>query len=205
MSRLLMTQSLLSSWNYLFSCREESCDNAFDEFMQTLNRIPSVPNEAMLDGIEFEDEVYKVISGSPRKPHEKWENGIQLVAAKLRGAPTQVVTQQEIDIMGHPLLLYGKLDAVKAGTIYDVKKIVKSFGTAELAGKYLDSPQHPMYLRLVPEAHDFHYLVSDGIDLYEEVYTRANTSPIEVMIQEFLVSIETMGLMPIYQEKWGSK
>lgn len=207
MERLLITQSLISSWDYIYSCRNEFVDTTKEEFLKTLRREPKESNENMRKGIEFEDEVYKVVSGEARTSHKKWERGIQLVAARFMNAPTQIKAQRDMTISGKPMLLYGVLDALQCGTIYDVKFSTKSFNdsTVYLAGKYLHSAQHPMYLALVPEAQRFTYLLSDGQDLYEETYTRSMARPIEDIIAEFLRSIQYMGLMKTYEENWGAK
>lgn len=205
MARYLMTQSLLSSWGYMFSCWEDGQDQAKEDFIRTLNREPTPVTEAMADGNAFEAEVYAAAQGKERYHHSKWENGIQKVASVIKGAPSQIRVQREIKVLGYTFLLYGVLDALQAGVIFDVKYKSKSFGSLDLAGSYLDSPQHPTYLYLVPEAHEFQYLVSDGSDLYKEVYTRANTRPIGDIIAEFITSIEAMGLLETYLEKWVAK
>ena len=94
---------------------------------------------------------------------------------------------------------------MKAGSIYDVKFLNKSFGSADLAGKYLHSPQHPAYLYLAPEALDFTYLVSDGQDLYTERYTRRMARPIQDIASEFIRFLRVSGLMDVYREKWKAK
>ncbi len=205
MDRFLITQSLLSSWGYMFNCYEDGQEDAYADFIRTLNREPSEPTEAMCNGIEFENEVYKVALGVSRQPHPKWEHGIQTVATIIKGAPIQVKVQRDIEVCGINFLLYGILDAMSAGVIYDVKYLNKSFGSAELAGKYYDSPQHPAYLYMVPEAHRFEYLVSDGNDLYKEVYDRNITRPISEIITEFVQSLEVMNLLDLYKEKWLAK
>ena len=40
MERLLITQSLISSWDYIYSCRNEFVDTAKEEFLKTLRREP---------------------------------------------------------------------------------------------------------------------------------------------------------------------
>ena len=205
MARYLMTQSLLASWGYMFSCWEEGQERAKEDFIRTLNREPTPVSEAMADGNAFETEVYAAAQGRQRAPHPKWENGIQTVASVIKGAPSQVRVQREIEVLGCTFLLYGVLDALQAGVIFDVKYKSKSFGSLDLAGSYLESPQHPAYLYLVPEAHEFQYLVSDGVDLYKEVYTRENTRPIGDIIAEFITSIEAMGLLDTYLDKWVTK
>lgn len=199
--RLLITHSLLSSWSYMFSCYEGQEDNALEEFVQTLHRIPTVQTEAMLNGIEFENEVYKVAAGNVmREPHKSWERGIQAVATVLKGASVQIRLQQEVTVGKYTFLLYGILDGLKAGVIYDVK-----FSKSYDVGKYLDNTQHPVYFRIVPEADTFSYLVSDGNYLFVETYRRKDTRLIEDIIAEFMTSIEKMGLLPVYLEKWAAK
>ena len=201
----LITQSLVSSWNYLHQCREESQESAYNDFLNTLNRITKETTPEMQNGIDFENEVYKAAAGIPRSAHPKWENGINAVATLIKGAPVQVTAQRELTIGSMNLLVYGVLDALKAGTIFDVKFSNKGFGSAELAGKYLDSPQHPTYFFIVPEAQEFKYLVSDGEDLYTECYTRKNSRPFEDIAKEFLESLEAMKLLDIYKSKWVAK
>ena len=55
MDRYLITQSLLSSWGYLFDCWEGSEEDAMASFLQSLNREKSEPTQAMLDGTAFEN------------------------------------------------------------------------------------------------------------------------------------------------------
>lgn len=202
MERYLITQSLLASWAYIFDCHDGNAETAVSDFMRTLNREKSEPTEAMLDGIAFEDEVYKEASGVKRSPHKKWEQGIQQVASYVRGAQYQVKVSRNLTIGDMTFLCYGILDCLQAGIISDVKYKVKSFGSLDLAGSYLDSPQHPMYFYLVPEAYEFRYLVSDGQDVYIEVYHPAECRDIRDIISEFIQSITGMGLLPLYKEKW---
>ena len=205
MDRFLITQTLLSSWGYMFNCYEDGQEAAQASFLQTINREPIEQTDAMRNGVEFEREVYKTAAGIRRQPHPKWESGIQAVATVIKGAPVQVRVQREIEVCGINFLLYGILDAVKAGTIFDVKFVNKGFGSLELAGKYFDSPQHPAYLYALPEANRFEYLVSDGNDLYKEAYDRTNTRPISEIIAEFVQSVSAMGLLELYKERWAAK
>lgn len=205
MERYLITQSLISSWAYIFNCWDGCEENAMADFMRTLNREDSEPTEAILDGIAFEGEVYKEASGIQRPQHKKWEPGIQQVASCVQGAQYQVRVSRDLTIGDMTFLCYGVLDCLKAGVISDVKFKSKSFGSLDLAGYYLDSPQHPMYFYLVPEAYKFRYLVSDGQDLYVEEYRRADCRDIRDIIIEFIQSITDMGLLTRYKEKWLAK
>lgn len=202
MAKYLITQSLLSAWSYAHTCFESCAEEAYEEFLNALNRIPKETTPEMQNGIDFENEVYKEAAGTPRVSHPSWENGIKAVATAIKGAQTQVKAQRECTVGNKTLLVYGILDALKAGVISDVKFSNKSFGSAELAGKYLNASQHSAYFYIIPEAYRFDYLVSDGEDLYTETYTRSNTRPFEDIAAEFLNSIEAMGLMSVYEEKW---
>lgn len=201
----LITQSLLSSWEYLFSCYEDKCDEAYESFVKALKREPTEQTDAQRKGTEFETEVYKVVRGEDRQPHPEWENGIKAVAELLKGCQTQVKEKAVLEVGENKFLLYGVLDALGAGVIKDVKFSTRSFGSTDLAGKYLESPQHPAYFRLVPEAYRFDYIVSDGEDVYVEKYFRKNTPPIDGLINQFVVSIKDMGLWELYQKHWVAK
>nr|MBQ4458601.1 hypothetical protein [Clostridia bacterium] len=203
--RYLITQSLLSAWNYVHSCYEGCEEDAMASFLSTLRREPSEVTEAMQNGIEFEDEVYAQASGQLRPPHPKWERGICEVAALLSGAQFQVRVQRELTIDGMTFLVYGVLDALQAGTIYDVKFKNKSFGSVDLAGEYFNSPQHPFYFYLVPEALKFRYLVSDGQDLYIEEYRPDETKDAGELIREFVAFLKASDLLDTYKQFWAAR
>lgn len=203
MNRYLITQSPLSAWKYTYDSYDPEA--AMDDFLRVLNREESKPTEAMLNGIAFEAEVYKAASSAPRFAHEKWESGIQKVAERIRGGQYQVKASRELVVGDMTFLCYGILDCLQAGVISDVKFKSKGFGSLDLAGSYLDSPQHPMYFYLVPEAYEFQYLVSDGDDLYVETYRREDCRSIRAIISEFLQSIKSMGYLELYKEKWLAK
>lgn len=202
MARYLMTQSLLSSWAYTFDCFEGCEEDAQADFLRTLRREPGEQTEAMLNGISFETGVYLAAANLPDKPNEKWINGTKTVADIIRGSQVQVKVSREIVVDGMSFLLYGILDALKAGVIYDVKFLNKSMNSADLYGKYLNSAQHPAYFYLVPNATEFQYLVSDGEDVYIERYQRDQTRGIDEIIHDFIDSITKQGLLDLYKEKW---
>ena len=224
MERYLMTQSLLSSWLYTFNAPEEYGEEAMTDFLSTLNREKKEPSDAMLNGIAFENLVTAILNGTPTAvqrdkvwgkdevkeklvpvAEHKWFPGASKVAKILRGAQLQVKAMRNTFLLGNNLLLYGILDGLKAGVIYDIKFLNKGMGGAELAGKYLESPQHPMYFELVPDAYEFKYLVSDGTDLYIETYSREDTPPIDAEIENFFCWLDAAGYTPIYKEKWLAK
>ena len=202
----LITQTLLSSWLYTFNCAEGYEEEANDDFLRTLRREPGEQSEAMLNGIKFENSVYALA----RNPQDMtvwpaWKAAASKVADIIRGGQIQVKVQRNITVGNDTYLIYGILDALKAGTIYDVKFSSKGFGSAELAGKYLESPQHPAYMYCVPEAFAFKYLVSDGQDIYIETYTRKMTPDIGEIIRNFRTDLRARGLEEIYLEKWEAQ
>jgi hypothetical protein len=197
-----ITQSLLSAWNYVFDCWEGCEEDAMASFISALRNEPETATEAMLDGRAFEAEVYKEADGVMRPPHNKWESGIVQVAEILRGAQFQVRAAREVEIDGMTFRVVGVLDALRAGTIFDVKYKSKSFGSMELAGSYLNSPQHPFYFFLVPEATEFKYLVSDGSDLYIEQYAKEDCTSAEMLIRQFVQFLESANLLDVYKKYW---
>lgn len=205
MERYLITQSLVSSWAYMHDCYESCEEDALEEFKRTLLREKREPTEAMMNGLTFEREVYKAAMHLPRKDHPKWEPGIQKVAKIIEGSAVQVRLSRELIVDGTTFLVHGVLDALMAGTIFDVKFLNKSFGSVDLPNKYLQSAQHPFYFYLVPEADKFRYLVSDGQDLYIENYRPEDCRPAADIIREFINSITASGLLPLYKEKWLAK
>ncbi len=202
MPRYLITQSLISSWAYMFDCHEGCEENARQEFLQTLRHEPKESSDAIQKGIAFENAVYAEAAGLPREPISKWERGIKAVADILRGAEVQVRASRPLKVEGTEFLVYGILDALRAGTIYDVKFSTKSLGSYDAYGKYLSSPQHSFYFYLIPEAQEFKYLLSDGDDLYIETYRRGQTRSAGEIVSEFIRSITDMGLLDTYKEHW---
>jgi len=209
MGRYLITQSLISSWAYTFECFEGCEEDAKQDFLRVLRKDRGEETEAMRNGKEFEKEVYLEASGYPRKPHPNWEPGIRAVARIIQGAPIQVKCSRPLEVDGESFLVYGILDALKAGVIYDVKFRNKPFPNSEndsgVYGKYLNSAQHPFYFYIVPEAYEFQYLLSDGVELYVETYHREDVRSAASIISEFICSIRGMGLLDLYKEKWSAK
>jgi hypothetical protein len=210
---LLITQSLLNAYQYQFTNffdiyeKEESAQQAEararDDFISTLKREAKPTTEAMQRGIDFENLVVRICRGIPIDPDPqlvKWIPGAEQMADIVRGGSFQTALSAPLTIGNTEFLLYGRLDVLKNGTVYDIK-----FSGRYEYGKFIDSPQHPMYLALVPEAHTFTYLVyCDGF-VYEESYRREDTRPIEPIVSEFITSISNMGLLPLYEENWKSQ
>lgn len=203
MPRYLMTHSLLSSW--LYAMRENPYEDAtserdaFEEFKQVLRREPTETTDAMIKGINFENLVTDIIGGCADTT-DKWYESAEKVANIIKGGKLQFRASKEITVKGFTLVLYGRLDALKAGVIYDIK-----FSGSYDVGKYFSSTQHPTYFEIVPEADEFTYLVSNGSAVWPETYRRDEAQDIKQIISDFLDFLEAQGLMEIYKEKWVAK
>lgn len=203
MDRYLMTHSLMSSW--LYAMKEnpyEDLTTARDplaEFVATLNKEQTPPNEAMMNGIAFEDLVTAITKGHG-DPKDRWYDAASRVARIVSGGALQYRASKIIEVGGLTLVLYGRLDCLKSGEIYDIK-----FSKSYDRGKYHDSTQHPTYLELVPEARGFTYIVSNGSEVWTEPYRRDETPAIIPTISDFLDWLQAMGFMDTYKEKWLAK
>ena len=192
MPKLRITQSLISSYQWLFKK-----DSGYEDFLRALNREKDPPTKAMLDGIRYENVLNSVLCGEAIPEDHEWYKPITEMAEELAGAQQQVTLFREIEVDGQVFLLHGILDYLKCSHIYDCK-----FSKNYHLNKYLDSPQHSMYLTLVPEAFDFTYIVSDGKYVYRERYPRDIVQPIEYHIKNFMKFCKKYDLWKIFEEKW---
>ena len=221
--KLKITKTLLESWAYTFDCYEGGEEDAMNDFLATLKREPHEPTEAMINGTNFENLCYRIASGEnvvkevllpsvnpvtgeshETREYPKWYEGAKKIADIIQGGQFQVPVSCDLTLAGQDFWLYGICDVVKAGTIFDVKFRNKSLGADDIYGKYLGCSQHPLYLKALPEATRFVYLVSDGADLYTEAYSRDLDVTIEDHILNFWAWLHTKPeLMEIYKEKWA--
>lgn len=206
MARYLITHSLLSSW--LFAIKEDPFEDAtterdhYAEFLDVLNRVPTPTTEAMQNGIDFEELVTSIANGAEwhTDKENKWYDAAAKVAGIVRGGQFQYKAKKVVTVGGIEFLLYGRLDVLKAGTIYDIK-----FSKSYDRGKYFSSTQHPLYLKLIPEAREFTYLISNGTDVWTETYTPTETRSIFPVISDFTDWLVDHDLWKIYAEKWEAK
>lgn len=188
--RFRITHTLLSSWIYSMQSKER-----YDEFVKYLNRKPTPQTAAMRNGIKFENTVYAHAAGAVLPEDCEWRDGIAGVAEAIKGSTFQVPLSKNITVDGVDFHLFGILDALGAGHIYDVK-----FSKTYRIGKYLESTQHPMYFALCPEAADFTYVISDGDYVYRERYFPGDCTPIEYTVRRFMKGLEKQGLVETYTE-----
>lgn len=201
--RFMVTHSLLNSWSY--ALKENPYEDMTSErdpmadFLATLRREPIPTSEAMQNGIDFEDLVTAVLKGTA-DPGHRWYNAASEVATLIKGAQLQHKASRTVRIAGRDVFLYGRLDALKAGIIYDIK-----FTSSYDAGKYYDSTQHPMYLAIMPEAYGFTYLASNGTNVWPEHYRRDETPDIIQTIQHFYAWLDGQGLTEVYLDHWEAR
>lgn len=196
----LLTHSLLSSW--LYAMKDSPYEDvtterdSYQEFLQALRREPGEQTEAMRNGIEFEDLVTDIVNGDADTGH-KWYEAACKVARIVKGGWLQYKAKKEITVSGERILLYGRLDVLKAGEIIDTK-----FSKGYERGKYITSTQHPTYLELIPEADRFTYLVSNGTEVWTETYRRDETPSITTIIESFIEYLKGNGLWEVYTSHW---
>ena len=192
MPKVRITQSLLSSWEWSFKK-----DDGYEEFLKALKRERTPPTKSMLDGIAFENVLNSVLRGEHIPEDHEWHKVITEMARELDGSQQQVTIFRDINVSGQPFLLHGVLDYLHAGIIYDCK-----FSKRYELNKYLNSPQTPMYLELVPEARLFEYIISDGKWVYREKYPREIVPSIRDTINQFYKFLLQHNLWEIYEQHW---
>ena len=193
---LKITQTLVSNFEWIFKK-----EDGYEEFLKCLNREKSPPTEAQLEGRAYEEHLNCYLNGIPIPLEHKWYDCLTYMEKELGGAAQQVALSRPIVVDGEELLVYGILDYLLAGHIYDCK-FSKRYGSNGNVNAYRKSPQAPFYFYLVPEARDFTYFISDGNYVYRETYTPDEVVSIENTIHNFLQFLRRQGLYETYKEKW---
>jgi len=175
-------------------------ENGYEDFLKTLRREPIQQNKAMLEGIRFENVLNATLKGAEIGIDHEWYKPIMELYPTLAGAQQQVRLSRDLTVNGVTFVCYGVLDFLKAGTVFDTK-----YSKTYSVGKYLDSPQAPMYLFLVPEAREFQYKICDGKYIYTETYRPDEVEPIERTIKHFMDFLDKQDLIKTYCDNWKSK
>lgn len=193
MAKYYITPTLLNSWQYNIK------NGTLEDFIKVLNKEQFEPTESILKGFEYE-----------KYMQENFEETL--------GGAYQVKVSKEYG----DYLLYGIIDCLKGGIIYDYK-YTKSYEV----GKFFNNHQTLMYLEIVPEAKKMIYLITNKFD--ETKYSDANLKDIEkieyvvgdIFREEYTKDMfpETMdsilhkfeewlkqyNLFDLYTEKWKCK
>ena len=185
---LLLTQTLINSWLYLYQCDGEYYEKCYQDFLKTLKRIPLEDNEIFARGREFETQV---LNGEYKEIYDI-----------IKGGSYQVSKKKELVVDNLDFTVYGIADFIKNGVIYDTKRV----NQYELQ-KYQYSSQHLIYLYLFDDCYEFTYLIVDNSDTtYEETYKRNDlTMSIETLIHNFISFLKENNLFNIYLENWKGK
>ena len=195
----LITPSLLNSWAYQWNCvdyvrdtdnsdvciedkQEDAINKAKEDFIRVLKREPQEPNEAMKRGIEFEDACYR---------------GETCISPIIKDGCYQIVGKKKVCVDGINFLMYGRLDVLKGGIIYDIKRVAKYNSQ-----KYVKSYQHGFYMDLFQSAYKFTYLVYDGYNLFTEDYYRGQYMETTKVISQFINWLKDNNLFDLYKKYW---
>ena len=200
MSKYLITPTLLNSFAYYTQDNEYKSEaEQRQEFLQTLSRVKSEPNEAMRLGLAFEDTLKAYSQGMIDDSNGIYKKYYPELSKIVKGGLWQQVVKKDIVVGTQEFLLYGKCDVIKAGTIYDIK-----FTSNYELGKFFNSSQHLIYLYCsgLPK---FQYLICDGKDYWvEDYYNNEDTEDnIKIKISEFIAYLENdLEAKNLFYDKW---
>lgn len=167
---------------------EDAQKKAQKDFLSYLNREEQEKTEAQLFGIDFEKKVHA--------------GEIPEFSSLVSSCCYQVGKGVKKEIKGINFYLYGIVDFIGGGKIYDIKT-TQNYER----GKYFKEYQHEFYLTLFPTANEMIYLIYDRKqDLYfKENYFKGQGENIENVIINFYNYILTNNLLETYKKNWEVK
>ncbi len=193
MAKYYITPTLLNSWQYNIK------NGTLEDFIKVLNKEEFEPTESILKGFEYE-----------KYMQENFEE-------TLNGAYQVKVSKEYGDY-----LLYGIIDCLKGGIIYDYK-YTKNYEV----GKFFNNHQTLMYLEMVPEAKKMVYLITNKFDkteypdlnfkdvskveyevgdIFREEYTKDMfPETMNSILHKFEQWLKQYNLFDLYTEKWKCK
>ena len=193
MAKYYITPTLLNSWQYNIK------NGTLEDLIKVLNKEQFEPTESILKGFEYE-----------KYMQENYEETL--------GGAYQVKVSKEYG----DYLLYGIIDCLKSGIIYDYK-YTKNYEV----GKFFNNHQTLMYLEMIPEAKKMIYLITNKFnkveypdiefksiekvgyevgEIFKEEYTKdLFPETIESVLHKFIEWLKAYNLYDIYTEKWKCK
>lgn len=194
MTKYYITPTLLNSWQYNIK------NGTLEDFIKVLNKEEFEPSESILKGFEYE-----------KYMQENFEE-------TLNGAYQVKVSKEYGDY-----LLYGIIDCLKGGIIYDYK-YTKNYEV----GKFFNNHQTLMYLEMVPEAKKMVYLITNKfeqkahisvpidnenvatvettVEIFREEYTKDMfPETMNSILHKFEQWLKQYNLFDLYKEKWKCK
>lgn len=180
--RYLMTYSLLDSWMWYTDNEYSEPEQARKDFETTLNRERIPDNVWMQAGRDFESCIRLVDQEKIflEFPQPTFGFCVWQIAEKIKGGTWQTSGYRDVFVNEKNYLLYGKSDVLRGPDVFDIK-----FNRKYQTGKFFKKLQHPMYFACFPGVKTFTYLISNGKEIFEEVYRREDTPRIEDTIYEF--------------------
>lgn len=178
MAKTYITPTLLNSWSYAIK------NGTLEDFIKVLNKEPFEDTESIIKGKAF-------------------EKYMQNCYEETLGGAYQVAVSKEYG----DYLLYGIVDCLKGGIIYDYK-YTKNYDV----GKFFNNHQTLMYLEMVPEAKKMVYLITNKFEeetnpeIFREEYIKDMfPETIESVLHKFEQWLKTYNLYDLYAEKWKCK
>ena len=193
MAKYYITPTLLNSWQYNIK------NGTLEDFKKVLNKEQFEPTESILKGFEYE-----------KYMQENYKETL--------GGAYQVKLSKEYG----DYLLYGIIDCLKGGIIYDYK-----YTQNYEVGKFFNNHQTLMYLEMVPEAKKMIYLITNKFnkieypdmefkdvskieyevgDIFKEEYTKDMfPETIDSILHKFGQWLKQYNLYDLYVEKWKCK
>lgn len=226
--RYLITPSLYGSYSYYKNTdfsrfyedierAEEAERNAYQDWLNTLNKVKTPTTEAQQAGINFENAVEELCNNyeGVNLEDEKLVFGNEVdfiltsmlpeneakaayeIAKKVVQGIWQETLQKEVD----NYLLYGRADVIKKNYIYDIKRVSQYD-----IGKYQKSIQHLLYMECA-DIDNFEYLIADKSgNIFVEYYAR---EPQEVLLSKIDTMVDFIKSVPEFSkpfnEKWSVK
>lgn len=192
-AKFYITPSLLNSWIYNIN------NGTLEDFIKVLNKEQFEITENIQKGFEYEAYM-----------QENYEETL--------GGAYQVKVNKEYG----DYLLYGIIDCLKGGIIYDYK-----YTANYEVGKFFNNHQTLMYLEMVPEAKKMIYLITNKFnkveypdiefkssekvvyevgEIFKEEYTKdLFPETIESVLHKFIEWLKAYNLYDLYAEKWKCK
>lgn len=193
MSKYYITSTLLNSWQYNIK------NGTLEDFIKVLNKEEFEPTESILKGFEYEKYMQENFKET------------------LGGAYQIKVSKEHGDY-----LLYGIVDCLKGGIIYDYK-----YTQNYEVGKFFNNHQTLMYLEMVPEAKKMAYLITNKFEkteypdlnfkdianieykvgeIFREEYTKDMfPETMDSILHKFEEWLKQYDLWDTYTEKWKCK
>lgn len=154
-----ITPSLYSAYHYYVNSDVDD----ISQMLAVLNREPLPQTEAMKQGINFENEVYYVISTGIRSDNPKINELANLILGE-KGFKYCATQHRVSKMLTENVEVHGVIDIITPIKIYDLKR-VQNYNL----GKYENSIQHLIYM-FCTDIPQFEYLIYDGSSIFSEYY-----------------------------------